>query len=73
MKKLSVVDEDSSFNQHPKSLPLVFDSVKNFCYFSPLNDSNSFGTVDYDAQINTKMNYSINHVFKSMSIQELNT
>ena len=38
-----------------------------------MNDSNGFGTVEYDADINTKTDYSINHVFKFMTIQELKT
>ena len=29
--------------------------------------------VDYDAHINTKIDYTINHVFRSMTVQELNT
>ena len=38
-----------------------------------LNKSNNFATLDYDAQINTKIDLTINHVFKSMSVQELKT
>ena len=38
-----------------------------------MQDSISFGTVDYDANKNTKIEYSINHVFKSMSIQGVKT
>ena len=30
-------------------------------------------TLDYDAHINTKIDFTINHVFKSMKVQELNT
>ena len=37
-----------------------------------MKDSNNFCTVDNDAHIKTKIDYSINHVFISMSIQELN-
>ena len=42
-------------------------------HFPPLNDSNSFGTVDYDAQINSKIGNPSNYVLKPMSIQELKT
>ena len=35
--------------------------------------SNSFGTVDYDAHTKTNIYYSINRVFKSITIHELNT
>ena len=55
------------------SSPVVFESVKNKDYFPPLNGSNSFGTADYDAQINTKIKCSINHIFKLMTIHEPNT
>ena len=66
-----VVDEDLSFAQQPTSPTLVFDSVKKY-YFLPLNDSNSFRTVDHDARINTKIDGFINHVLKPMSVKELN-
>ena len=38
-----------------------------------MNISNNFATLDYDAHINTKIDFTINHVFKSMTVQELNT
>ena len=38
-----------------------------------MNVSNNFATTDYDAYINTKTDYTINHVFRSMTVQELNT
>ena len=41
--------------------------------FPALNVSNNFATIDYDAHINTKIDYTINHVFRSMTVQELNT
>ena len=72
-KNAIVVVEDLTLSQQPMSSPLVFDSVKIKSYFPPMNDSNSFGTVDYRAQINANIDDSINHVFKSISIQELNT
>ena len=37
------------------------------------NPNNNFATIDYDAHINTKIDYTINHVFRSMTVQELNT
>ena len=49
-----VVDEDLSFSQQPTSSTIVSDSEKRY-YFPPVKDSNSFGTVDYDAQINRKV------------------
>ena len=54
------------------SSPLVFDSVKKNRYnFPQLNHSNSFGTVDYDAPFYTKIDFSINHIFKYMTVQKL--
>ena len=41
--------------------------------FPALNSSNNFATIDYEAHINTKIEYSDNHVFESMSAAELNT
>ena len=68
------VDEDSLFTQSYSchSLKLVFDSAKIKDYFSPFNDSNKFGTVDYDAYIKFKIDYSTKHVLKWKTIQELN-
>ena len=68
-----MVDEGPSFTQFSMPSPLVFDSVYNKDDFPPLNDSNRLGAVDYDAHINTKIDYSINRVFISMTAQELNT
>ena len=55
------------------SSPLVFDPLINKHYFPALNESKNFGTLNFDARINTKIDYSINHVFIAMTIQELNT
>ena len=41
--------------------------------FPVLNVSNHFGTIDYDAHTNAKFDSTINHVFCSMTVQELNT
>ena len=41
--------------------------------FPGLSVSNNFATVDYDAHINTKFDYTINHVFLSMTVEEPNT
>ena len=38
-----------------------------------MNVSNNFATIDYDAHINTKIHYTIIHVFRSMTVQEQNT
>ena len=49
------------------------DTSNNKFVFPALNVSNNFATIDYDAHINTKIDYTINHVFRSMTVQELNT
>ena len=41
-------------------------------FFSSLNSSNDFATFEYEAHINTKIDYSINHVFETMSVAEVN-
>ena len=51
----------------------VLDDSNNQFKYPALNVSNNFATIDYDAHINTKINYAINHVFRAMTLQELNT
>ena len=53
--------------------PLFFESVNNKDYFPLLIDSNSFATVNCDARLNTKAEYSINYASKFKTIPELNT
>ena len=49
-------------------------NISNYKHVFPaLNVSNNFATIDYDAHINTQIDYTINHVFRSMTVQELNT
>ena len=72
-KKPIVVDGDPSLSQQSTFPPLVFNSIKNKDYFPPLNASDSVGTADYDAQIETQIDKSTNHLFKTMSFRELNT
>ena len=52
---------------------IQFDDTNTKYNFPALNISNNFATLDYEAHINTKIDLTINHVFKSMSVQELNT
>ena len=52
---------------------IVLDTSNNKFIFPALNVSNNFATIDYDADINTIIDYAINHVFSSMTVQELNT
>ena len=52
---------------------MVFDPTTKH-YVSPaLNVSNNFATSDYDAHINTRRDYTINHIFRFMTVQELDT
>ena len=43
-----------------------------FLFPAALNSCNNFATINYEAHINTKIDCSINHVFKSMSVAEIN-
>ena len=52
---------------------IVLETSNNKFVFPALNISNNFATIDYDVRINTKIDYTINHVFRSMTVQELNT
>ena len=52
---------------------IVLDNSNNKFIFPAFNVSNNFATIDYDARINTNVGYTINHVFRSMTVQELNT
>ena len=52
---------------------IVLDTSDNIFLFPALNVSSNFATIDYDAHINTKIDYTINHVFRSMTVHELYT
>ena len=52
---------------------IQFDTSSQKYIFPELNVSNNFATLDYDAHIITKIDITINHVFKSMTVQEMNT
>ena len=62
-----------SMNNETISSKIVLDNSNNKIIFPALNVSNNFATIYYNAQINTKIDYTIDHVFRSMAIQELNT
>ena len=52
---------------------IVLNNSNTKYVFPALSISNNFATIDYDAHINTKIDYTINRVFRSMTVQELNT
>ena len=52
---------------------IVLASTTQHYVFPALNVTNNFATIDYDAHINTKTDYTVNHVFRSMTVQDLNT
>ena len=52
---------------------IVKDNSNNKFIFPALSVSNNFATIDYDAHINTNFDYTINHVFRFMTVQKLNT
>ena len=47
---------------------MQFDTSNQKYIVPALNVSNNFATLDYDAQINTKIVFTINDVFKSMTV-----
>ena len=49
---------------------IVLNNSNNKCMFPALNVSNNFATIDYDAHYFTKIDYTINQVFRSMTVQE---
>ena len=51
---------------------IVLENSKKKLILPALNVSNNFATIDYDAHINTKIDYTINHVFRCTTVQELN-
>ena len=65
-KPHSIIDQNISGK-------IQFDNSNQMYIFPALNISNNFATIDYDAGINTKIDFTKSHVFKSMAIQELNT
>ena len=42
---------------------IVLDTSNNKFIFPALNVPKNFATIDYDAHVNTKIDYTINHVF----------
>ena len=52
---------------------IVSDNSNTKFIFPAIKVSNNFATIDYEAHINTKFDYTINHVFRSMTVHEANT
>ena len=65
-KPQSMINKDTSGK-------IIRDNSNNKGFFPALNFSNNFATINYDAQINIKIDYTINHVFRSRKVQEHNT
>ena len=66
------------FNMHtgqssPQSMNIEYISGKIVFIFPALKILNDFATINYDANINTQFDYTINHDFGSMTVQEFNT
>ena len=62
----SIIDQNISGRKH-------FDTSNQKFIIQAINVSNNFATLDYDAHISTKIDFTINQVFKSLTVQELNT
>ena len=67
----TVQPESHSIKHQNISGKIQFDNSNKKYIFPALNISNCFATIDYDAHIDTKIDFTINHVFKSMTVQEL--
>ena len=52
---------------------IVLDSTTQHYVFPALNVFNNFATIDYDAHINTKIEYTFKHVIRSMTVQQFIT
>ena len=65
-KPHSVIDQNISGK-------IQFDNSNQNYILPALNISNNSATIDNDAHIKAKIDFTINHVFKSMTVQELNT
>ena len=66
------LNPQSTINEY-NSGKIVLDNSNHKLIFPAMNVSNSFDTIDYDAQRNTKIDYTMNQIFRSMTVQELNT
>ena len=69
-KNTVFVYDEPLFTQSSMCSPLVFDYAKNQHYFPSQKEvfaQYNFGTVDYDAQMNTKLVFVNNHVIKPMT------
>ena len=62
----SIIDQNISGRKH-------FHTSNRKYIFPALNVSNNFATLDYDAHTKTKIAFTIKHVFKFMTVQEVNT
>ena len=49
---------------------IQFDTSNKKYIFPALNISNNFATLDFDAHLNTKIDFTKNHVFNSRTVQE---
>ena len=62
----------SIINENFSGKVVLYTSNNKFM-FHALKVSNNFATIDYDAHIKTKIDYTINHMFRYMTLHELNT
>ena len=64
------LNPQSNLNEYISGKSVLNNSNNKFI-FPTLIVSNNFATIEYDAHINTKLDYTINHVFRSMTVQKL--
>ena len=60
----------SIMNEYITGKIVLYSTTKHYV-FPAIYVSNHFATIDYDVHFITKINYTINHVFCSMTVQEL--
>ena len=59
-------------NEYISGKIVINNSINNFM-FPAVNVSNNFATIDYEAHIITKTDYTIKQFFRPMTVQKLNT
>ena len=67
--------EDDQFIRYSQNQQVTGRLIKDKdkFFFPQLNSTNNCATIDYDSHVNTKIDYVFYHVFKTMTVSELNT
>ena len=67
--------EDDQFIRYSQNQQVTGRLIKDKdkFFFPQLNSTNNCATIDYDSHVNTKIDYVFYHVFKTLTVSELNT